>query len=76
MRNRLTLVPISLGIAAGLILTVPSIIPRTTLAAPPPTTIDVMQIYRNVSRTALPSFDDKYQRHIGVLDVLRPYPGP
>jgi hypothetical protein len=76
MRNRLTLIPISLGIAAGLIFTVPSIIPRTTLAAPPPITIDVMQIYRNVSRTALPSFDDEYQRYIGVLDVLRPYPGP
>lgn len=82
MRNRLTLISISLGIGAGLIFTAPSIIPQITLAAPPPTTapppatVDVMQIHRNVSRTTLPSFDDEYQRYIGILDVLRLYPEP
>lgn len=81
MRNRPTLISIPLGIGAGLIFTVPSIIPRITLAAPPsttapPATVDVMQIHRNVSRTALPSFDDEYQRYIGILDVLRLYPEP
>ena len=76
MRNTLTLISISLGIAAGLVFTIPSIFPRRTLAAPPVETIDISQIHRNASMKALPSFDDDYQRYIGVLDVLRPYPEP
>jgi hypothetical protein len=76
MRNRLTLISISLGIVAGLLLTAPSIVSRRTLAAPPVQTIDISHIQRNASKKALPSFDDDYQRYIGILDVLRPYPEP
>jgi hypothetical protein len=35
--------------------------------------IDPSELYRNTP-TTLPSFDDGYQRYIGILDVLRTYP--
>ena len=76
MRNKLTLVLISLGIAGGLMLAVPTIISPKTLTAPPSETIDIPQINRSASNRALPSFDDDYQIYLGELDVLRPYPTP
>ena len=74
MRNRLTLISISLGIAFGLMLAIPTIIAPRTLAAPAIETIDISQINLDASKKALPSFDDHFQSYIGVLDVLRPYP--
>jgi hypothetical protein len=76
MRNRFTLISISLGIAAGLVLANPTITSLKTSAAPTSETIDVSQMQRNASMKALPSFDDHYQIYIGILDVLRPHPGP
>lgn len=76
MGNRLTLTFISVGIPAGLMLAIPTINSPKTLAAPPGETIDVSRMQRNASMKALPSFDDHYQIYIGILDVLRPYPGP
>jgi hypothetical protein len=39
--------------------------------APVPPRLDVTQIEREAP-TNLPTFEDNYQRHYGVLDVLRP----
>jgi len=44
--------------------------PEATEAATNATTLDPQQITLNGARD-LPSFDDTYQRHTGVLDTLR-----
>jgi hypothetical protein len=67
-RSKLTLLAASLAVATGLfwanILTVPPV----TLAAPSQS-LDFDAMPRAAPED-LPSFDDVYQRHTGVLDIL------
>ena len=58
----------ALVVGAGLFGIKMSIAPPVTLAATS-SSIDVNQIARSAP-TDLPSFDARYQRHLGVLDVL------
>jgi hypothetical protein len=61
------------GLAAALVVT--GLFWSKMLIAPPVTQaaisqgLDVNQLTLNTPKD-LPSFDDKYQRHLGVLDVL------
>ena len=68
-RNKLTLLAASLAVAMGLfwakVLTVPSV----TMAAPIQS-LDIDAMHR-AAPGDLPKFDDVYQRHTGVLDVLK-----
>jgi len=43
--------------------------PPVSLAAPSQQTIDIQRLAQSTPKD-LPSFDAKYQRHLGVLDVL------
>jgi hypothetical protein len=71
----LTLFAALLGIIGGLIWIGPALnAPRQTSATYQEFNIE--QIERTAYRNAARSFDDHYQRHIGVLDVLRYYPEP
>ena len=45
------------------------IAPPVSLAAPNPQGINMQQLTQNTPKD-LPSFDAKYQRHMGILDVL------
>ena len=68
MTKKLIGVAVVLLVGAGLFGVKLSIAPPVTLAATT-SSIDVNQIARSAP-TDLPSFDDRYQRHLGVLDVL------
>ncbi len=68
-KNRLAFLAASLAVATGLFWAKILISPPVTMAAPNQG-IDAAQIARNASKN-IPSFDDLYQRHTGVLDVLR-----
>jgi hypothetical protein len=59
----------ALVVAAGLVAFKVLIYPPVTLAAPSPQGLDIHQVALSTSKD-LPSFDAKYQRHLGVLDVL------
>jgi hypothetical protein len=60
---------LSLGVAVGLLGVKPSLPLQVSIAASSQH-IDVLAIERSAS-TSMPSFDDTYQRHLGVLDVLK-----
>ena len=72
MMKNIGLIAITLGVAGGLFWAKPAIFPPKAIAAPPSQGMDVWQLEREASKTTTPSFDDQYQSHLGVLDVLRP----
>jgi hypothetical protein len=66
----------SLALALGMtgaLLWVKGTVPKPDAATARSEGIDVSELYRNAP-TTLPSFDDSYQRYLGILDVLRTYP--
>ena len=67
-RNKLTLFAASLAVAMGLFWAKVLIFPAVTLAAPTQS-LDIDAMHRAAPGN-LPLFDDVYQRHTGVLDVL------
>ena len=67
-RNKLTVLAASLAVAMGLFWTKIMIFPPVTLAATDHS-LDIDAMHR-AAPGSLPSFDDVYQRHTGVLDVL------
>ena len=67
-RNKLTLLTASLAVATGLFWANILTFPPVTLAAPSQSLgIDAMD---RAAPEDLPLFDDVYQRHTGVLDIL------
>jgi hypothetical protein len=68
-RNKLTLLAASLAVAMGLFWAKVLISPPVTLAAAPSQRLDIDAMHR-AAPGDLPKFDDVYQRHTGVLDVL------
>jgi len=60
----------TLVVAAGLFGFKMLISPPVTLAAPGPQGLDIYQLAQSTPKD-LPSFDAEYQRHLGVLDVLK-----
>jgi hypothetical protein len=68
-RNKLTLLAASLAVATGLFWANILTSPPVTLAAAPNQGLDIDAMHRAASGS-LPLFDDVYQRHTGVLDVL------
>ena len=68
MTNKLFGLAAALVVATGLFWSKMLIAPPVTQAAISQG-LDVHQLTAN-TRNDLPSFDDKYQRHLGVLDVL------
>jgi hypothetical protein len=68
-RNKLTLLAASLAVAMGLFWAKVLIFPPVTLAAPNQS-LDIDAMHR-AAPGSLPLFDDVYQRHTGVLDVLK-----
>jgi hypothetical protein len=68
-RNKLTLLAASLAVAMGLFWAKVLIFPPVTLAAPIQS-LDIGAMHR-AAPGDLPLFDDVYQRHTGVLDVLK-----
>ena len=67
-RNKLTLLAASLAVAMGLFWANILTSPPVTQAAPIQS-LDIDAMHRAAPRD-LPNFDDVYQRHAGVLDVL------
>ena len=67
-RNKLTLLAASLAVAMGLFWAKVLIFPPVTLAAPNQS-LDIDAMHR-AAPGSLPLFDDVYQRHTGVLDLL------
>jgi hypothetical protein len=67
-RNKLTLLTASLAVATGLFWAKVLTFPPVTLAAPSQS-LDIDAMHR-AAPGSLPSFDDVYQRHTGMLDVL------
>jgi hypothetical protein len=67
-KRNLTLLGVSLAVATGLFWAKVLIAPNVTEAALI-SGVDPEQISITAGR-GLPSFDDKYQRHTGVLDTL------
>ena len=67
-KRNLTLLGASLAIATGLFWAKVLIAPNVTEAATV-SGIDAEQVALTASK-GLPSFDDTYQRHMGVLDTL------
>jgi len=68
-RNKLTLLAASFAVALGLFWAKILIVPPVTQAAPIQG-LDIDAMHR-AAPADLPLFDDVYQRHIGVLDVLK-----
>ena len=68
-RNKLTLLAASLAVAMGLFWAKVLISPPVTLAASNQS-LDIDAMHR-AAPASLPLFDDVYQRHTGVLDVLK-----
>ena len=69
-RNKLTLLAASLAVATGLFWANILTSPPVTLAAPNQESLDIDAMHRAAPGN-LPLFDDVYQRHTGVLDVLK-----
>jgi hypothetical protein len=67
-KRKLSLLGASLAVATGLFWAKVLIAPNVTEAATV-SGIDAEQVALTASQ-GLPSFDDKYQRHMGVLDTL------
>ena len=68
-RNKLTLLAASLAVATGLFWAKVLIVPPVTQAASIQS-LDIDAMHGAASGD-LPVFDDVYQRHTGVLDVLK-----
>jgi hypothetical protein len=68
-RSKLTLLAASLAVAMGLFWAKVLISPPVTMAAPIQS-LDIAAMHR-AAPGDLPKFDDVYQRHTGVLDVLK-----
>ena len=68
-KRNLSLLGASLAVATGLFWAKVLIAPNVTEAATV-SGIDAEQVALTASK-GLPSFDDKYQRHMGVLDTLQ-----
>jgi hypothetical protein len=68
MTKKLMLLAAGLIIATGLVGAKVLIYPPVTLAAPSGS-LAIDQLARNGAKD-LPSFDETYQRHLGVLDML------
>jgi hypothetical protein len=68
-RNKLTLLAASLAVAMGLFWANILTSPPVTMAAPSQS-LDIAAMHR-AAPGDLPVFDDVYQRHTGVLDVLK-----
>ena len=68
MTNKLFGLAAALVVATGLFWSKMLIAPPVTQAAIIQG-LDVNQLARNTAKD-LPSFDDRYQRHLGILDVL------
>jgi hypothetical protein len=70
MTKKFVFIAFSVGLAGALVAVAPSpFAPSTTMAAASQG-IDAAEIGRSASTTLI-SFDDTYQRHMGVLDVLK-----
>ena len=69
MAGQRAFLALALGIT-GALLWVQGTVPKPDLATSGSEGIDLSELYRNAP-TTLPSFDDGYQRYIGILDVLR-----
>ena len=67
---KLSFIAASLAVAVGFLAAKVLIWPPVTVAAPDKS-IQTDQLLRLSAAKDLPSFDDKYQRHLGVLDTLR-----
>ena len=72
MTGQRAFLALALGIT-GALLWVNGTVPRPDVATARSEGIDLSELYR-ITPTTLPSFDDGYQRYIGILDVLRTYP--
>jgi hypothetical protein len=68
--KKFALVAVSLSVAAGLLWAKLAIFPPVAIAEPSQEGIDVSRIGPVAYSVVMPSFDDMYQRHTGVLDVL------
>ena len=68
-KRSLSLLGASLAVATGLFWGKVLIAPNLTEAAPTAGGLDPEQVTMQVSKSLL-SFEDKYQRHMGVLDTL------
>jgi hypothetical protein len=69
MTKKFAFIAFPLVLVAALFAVTPSLsLPKKTMAASQ--RIDVSEMGRGVS-TTMTSFDDLYQRHMGVLDVLK-----
>ena len=68
-KRNLSLLGASIAVATGLFWAKVLIAPNVTEAATV-SGIDAEQVALTASK-GLPSFDDKYQRHMGVLDTLQ-----
>lgn len=69
-RKQLSLAAASFALATGLFCAKVLVAPQVTLAATD-RGIDVDQLTLRASK-AMPSFDERHQAHMGVLDTLRP----
>jgi hypothetical protein len=67
--KKFALLAVSLSVATGLLWAKLAIFPPVAIAAPSQG-IDVSQIGLVAYSEDMPSFDDMYQRHTGILDVL------
>jgi hypothetical protein len=74
--KKILMLSVPLVIIAGVIWVYPSSNSAQQIAEPATDGVDVGQIERNANRNTALSFDDHHQRYMGVLDVLRDYPGP
>ena len=72
MARQRAFLALALGIT-GALFWAKGTVPKPDAATARSKGIDVSELYRNAP-TTLPSFDDSYQRYIGILDVLRTYP--
>ena len=70
MSKKLSVLAAAFVVATGLFWSTMVIAPPVTMAASPNPGLNVTELTTNTPKD-LPSFDDKYQRHLGVLDVLK-----
>ena len=69
MKNRLAMLAMAFAVATGLFWSKMLIAPPVSKAATDQG-LNVNQMVLNAPKN-MPSFDDRYQRHMGVLDVLK-----
>jgi hypothetical protein len=74
--KRILLFAVPLAIIAGVIWVQPSSNSAQQVAEPAYHAVEFDQLERAAYRNTARSFDDHYQRYIGVVDVVRDYPEP